>query len=46
MLFGRSVLILGLVLSGSVLRADDESEEFRAAWVARFEWASPDGEKL
>ncbi len=45
MVFGRIALVFGLAFSGGTLQANDEREEFRAAWVARFEWASPDGEK-
>lgn len=39
------LLILSLLLPAAVVRADGPAEELRGAWIARFHWASPDGDK-
>ncbi|MBC8873491.1 MAG: family 10 glycosylhydrolase [Planctomycetes bacterium] len=39
------ILILSITVLETNLRADDANEEFRGVWVARFAWASADGER-
>jgi len=39
------VLILSILVFETNLPAEDAGEEFRGVWVARFAWASPDGER-
>ena len=39
-----SLFLWGLLLSSATVLAG-ESAEFRGVWVARFEWASPDGDQ-
>lgn len=40
-----AVLLLSILAVEENLRADNAGQEFRGVWVARFGWASPNGER-